>query len=74
MIVPTKFRRYSDTTLSKIAPALLALQEPAELIELYHSLGKRYGGLDEFLLALDVLYILGAIDVDLHSGIVRRAE
>lgn len=40
--------------------------------ELYKNTKRKFLGLDEFILALDALYILGKIDVDLELGKIRK--
>lgn len=74
MLVPTKFVPYSDSTLSALPPLLEELNGPVELRELYRRTKSQYDSVELFLYALDVLYLLHKIDVDLQSGEVRRVD
>jgi hypothetical protein len=46
--------------------------EEIPIEELYKNTKKKFVGLDEFIFALDVLYILGEIDVDLELGKIKK--
>ncbi len=74
MLAPSKFVSFSESTLSVLAPLLEQLEHPTHLRILYAKTRKRFEGVETFLYALDVLYILGMIDVDLGTGWVQRAD
>ena len=63
MRYPSKVTPFSESTLSHFPAVLEALQK-SDLTprELYRKVGKRAGGLDEFLDVLDCLYSLGRIE------------
>ena len=42
--------------------------------ELYRTVHRELESIDQFLLALDVLYVLGRIEVDLTTGAVTYAD
>ena len=44
------------------------------LIKLYNECGGKFKGIEEFIYSLDVLYLLGAIDVDKDSGVIRYVK
>ncbi len=41
---------------------------------LYDKVGRDFESIDQFLLAVDVLYVLGQIDVDPSTGMVTYAD
>jgi hypothetical protein len=42
-----------------------------QIIDLYRSTEKHFGGLDEFVLTLDALFALGIIEVEWGTGAYR---
>ncbi len=42
------------------------------IAELYKNTKRKFLGLNEFIYAIDVLYILGKIDVDLELGKIKK--
>ena len=64
MIVPNKTSPYNASLLSKLPIILRRLRIPANPVELYHELQSNFDDLSQFLLTLDVLYVLGKISFD----------
>lgn len=64
MIVPNKTIPYNVSLLSKLPIILRRLRIPAHPVELYHELQSNFDDLSQFLLTLDVLYVLGKISFD----------
>lgn len=73
MIVPTKFTRLEESTIFKMR-AILEEKPLAETVPelLGRTIGK-FQDVSEFLHALDVLYVLGVLDVDAVSGVINYA-
>lgn len=46
--------------------------EEISIVELYKNTKRKFLELDEFIYSIDVLYILGRIDVDLELGKVKK--
>ena len=78
MILPTKGLAVDRALLSVGADILRKLERPQTVSRLWEQLGKRQSSLlhsisyDWFLLALDFLFLSGAIELD--QGRVRRAR
>lgn len=73
MLIPTKFTTLEESTIFKMRSILKERTSDETVIDV---LGRTLGDFDdisEFLSAMDVLYVLGAIDVDTASGIVNYA-
>lgn len=74
MITPNKVITLRESALGRIPLLLRHMGETADLIGLYHSVSKDFESIDQFLLSLDILFILGRIDIDLPTGIVANAH
>lgn len=72
MIVPTKFTSLDESILGKVPAILQALDGAVSIHELYRLVERRFEDASEFLYAIDVLYVLGAIHVDSATGVVQK--
>lgn len=72
MITPSKAISFKDSITFKMLHILDMQFEEIPIEELYKNTKKKFVGLDEFIFALDVLYILGEIDVDLELGKIKK--
>lgn len=78
MILPTKHIRTDRALLSVGAELLACLREPRTVSRLWDEVRKRRGehldaapiGYDWFILAMDLLFMLGAIEYE--RGLVRK--
>lgn len=64
MIVPNKALSLDESVLGRLSWILKAGPDEQHLRDLYRMVSKQFESIDQFLLALDVLYILGRIDID----------
>ena len=74
MIMPNKVITLRESALGRTPIILHEKASHANLVSLYGKVGKEFESIDQFLLAIDVLYILGQIDVDLSTGLVTYAD
>lgn len=72
MITPSKTITFKDSIIFKMLYILDMQFEELPIGELYNNTKRNFLGLDEFIFSLDVLYILGEIDVDLELGKVNK--
>lgn len=72
MIVPTKFTPLDESALGKSPILLQALDDPITAHSLYKLVERKFEDVGEFLFALDVLYVLGAIRLDTATGMVEK--
>ncbi|WP_404409624.1 hypothetical protein LG272_03145 [Pseudidiomarina marina] len=72
MITPTKFTSLNESVLGKAPVILQALDASMSIHKLYSLVEKRFEDAGEFLYAIDVLYVLDAIQVDLVTGMVHK--
>ncbi len=74
MIIPNKVITLRESALGKTPMILRAKEVQVNLGALYRTVGKEFESIDQFLLTLDVLYVLGRIDIDLSTGTVTYAD
>jgi len=74
MITPNKFISLDNSILAKLSVILESCEEEIGVRELYREIADEFDIAHDFLLAIDVLYILGVIEVDLKTGMVSRVD
>ncbi|HDR7601961.1 ABC-three component system middle component 7 [Bacillus mycoides] len=75
MIVPNKVIRFNESIMGKMIILLKELSvKDIRVEELYVNNQEHFDEIDEFIIALDVLYILEAIQVDFDKGEVKYVK
>jgi hypothetical protein len=74
LITPNKVITLRESALGRTPVILREKTSRANLVDLYNKVGKDFESLDQFLLAIDVLYVLGQIDVDFSTGVITYAD
>ena len=74
MITPNKFIALDASILAKLDIILREYPDQVSIRDLYREIGHRFDTTDEFLLALDVLYILGRVNVDFRTASLSYAD
>jgi ABC-three component (ABC-3C) system Middle Component 7 len=72
MIVPNKFISFDKSVLSKLHLVLDADFEYISISELFLKTSKYFEDVSEFIFSLDVLYVLGKIEFDRKTGILKK--
>jgi hypothetical protein len=72
--MPNKVITLRESALGRTPIILREKASQDNLTGLYDKVRKDFESIDQFLLALDVLYILGQIEVDLSTGMVTYAD
>lgn len=72
MITPSKTISFKDSIAFKMMFILDEHFEEISLVELYKKTKRKFLGINEFIYALDTLYVLGKIDIDFDLGKVRK--
>ena len=70
MITPNKVVSLDDSVIGRISWILRGDPKDCSVIDLFYRLSDRFESIDQFILALDVLFVLGRIDVDLEKKMV----
>lgn len=71
MSFPNKFTTFDDSILAKISYLILDDVDSIGLNELIELRKDKFDDLGEIVLALDVLYTLGRIDIEESQGVVK---
>lgn len=72
MITPNKAIAFKNSITFKMLYILDYDFDEITLTELYRNTKRKFQGLDEFIYAIDALYILDKIDVDIELGKVTK--
>lgn len=67
MITPNKVVPLSASVLGHLTHVLKAGPEPTCLADLFQQVGEKFESIDQFLLALDVLFLLDRLTVDFSA-------
>lgn len=73
MLIPTKFTTLEESTIFKMRLILTGKSSGETVGEVLDRTLGDFDDISEFLSAMDVLYVLGAIEVDNSTGIVNYA-
>lgn len=71
MAFPNKFTSFDKSILAKISTLILEDAGSISLSELIKMRLDKFDDISEFMLALDVLYVLGKIELDESQGIIK---
>jgi hypothetical protein len=74
VITPNKAIAVEDSALGLAGVILAQGPKTQDLIGLYKLVSPHFDSAEDFLLTLDVLYILGRIDIDLRTRTVTYAD
>ncbi|VVE72463.1 hypothetical protein PAN31117_04398 [Pandoraea anapnoica] len=73
MITPNKFISFDQSVLAKL-PALQIDKKTIGIHDLYMTVSGEFENIDEFIYALDVLYILNEVNVDFDLRTVTYVD
>ena len=68
MSFPNKFTRFDKSILAKISMLILEEVDSISLSELIEMRLGKFEDISEFMLALDVLYVLGKVELEESEG------
>ena len=74
MITPNKFISFDESVLSKLEIILNVGSDEIEIGRLYDITSKKFDVIDQFIYAIDILYVLGRIEVDFATRTVKYAN
>jgi len=64
VITPNKVIPLAESALGRVGAILESGPEPIDILALFRSVADNFESIDQFLLSMDVLYLLGLIDLD----------
>jgi len=73
MLVPSKFTRLEESTIFKMKCILADKIENESVLEVYLRTKGSFYDASEFLHALDILYVLGLVEIRNDSGLIEYA-
>ncbi|WP_432207340.1 ABC-three component system middle component 7 [Burkholderia cenocepacia] len=73
MITPNKFISFDQSVLAKL-PAMYVGSKSIGIRDLYSKVSSVFESVDEFMYALDVLYVLNRINVDFDLRVVNYVD
>ncbi|WP_423221933.1 ABC-three component system middle component 7 [Ideonella margarita] len=73
MLVPSKFTRLEESTLFKMRKVLMGKSQGETVQDVYHRTHGVFQDATEFLHALDVLYVLGMLTIEVETGSIDYA-
>lgn len=71
MSFPNKFTTFDKSILAKISLLIIDEIDSISISELIELRLQKFEDISEFMLALDVLYVLGKIELDENQGIIN---
>ena len=76
MILPTRITPVEGCLLAGGAELLHELERPRSVSSLWHAVRERpnLNSFSRFVLAIDLLFILDAVHLDEHTGLLRRGS
>lgn len=74
MLIPTKFTTLEESTIFKMRTILKDRQDGETVPNLLARTLYGFQDASEFLNAVDVLYVLGALDVDPITGVIEYVK
>jgi len=74
VITPSKAVNIRESALGQATILLEAGGGRRDLLSLYWEVGRHFAGVDDFMLALDLLYVLGRVDVDVPTRVMSYAD
>jgi hypothetical protein len=73
MLVPTKFTTLEESTIFKMRTILEHKRDGETIPDLLARTLRDFQDASEFLCAVDILYVIGALDVESSTGVIEYA-
>ncbi|MDP4534704.1 hypothetical protein Q3O60_00660 [Alkalimonas collagenimarina] len=71
MSFPNKFTSFDKSILAKISMLIIDEENSISLSELIEIRLDKFEDISEFMLALDILYVLGKVELDENQGMIN---
>ena len=73
MLIPSKFTRLEESTLFKMKNILADKLQGETIQDVYQRTRDVFQDASEFLHALDILFVLGMMEIDEETGLINYA-
>lgn len=74
MITPNKVVTLKDSAMGKVGLILSQGPTPVPISALYKRVSNNFDSIDQFLLTLDLLFVLGRVDIDQDSRMLTYVD
>jgi ABC-three component (ABC-3C) system Middle Component 7 len=74
LITPNKVLSLDESALGRLAVIMRQSEKSTDLVVLYRAVADQFESVDQFLFALDILFVVGRIDVNLATRAVTYAD
>jgi hypothetical protein len=74
VITPNKAITLDQSTMSRLAVILRVGSDPIDVVSLFHSVDSQFESIDQFLVTLDTLFVLGKVQVDFRTRILSYVD
>ncbi len=75
MIIPDKITPFKDSIISKLPYVISVLQQKSKSpVELWEITRNQFEDINEYILTLDVAFVLGAVELIKDSGVLKYVE
>jgi hypothetical protein len=73
VITPNKAITLEESALGRVSAIMKEGPNPHDLVNLYTKVADEFESIDQFILALDILYVIGKIDVNQFTRVLTYA-
>lgn len=73
MLVPNKTISITESSIFKAAKLLPKIENEISVIDLYNKVKKEFIDIPDYIYALDILFALQKIDLDIDNGVIKIA-
>lgn len=73
MLVPSKFTRLEESTLFRMKSIMSGRSNGETVQDVYYRTRNVFHDASEFLHALDILFVLGIVNLNADSGVIQYA-
>ncbi|AQR93406.1 ABC-three component system middle component 7 [Clostridium saccharoperbutylacetonicum] len=75
MIIPNKITSLEESVLGKVTNILECIfEEEKSITELYMNIGNKFEDINEFIWAIDILYVLEAIELTYDKKVIKYVK
>lgn len=74
MLTPSKFTPFDESIIFRMLSILYTPIKQENLLSAFHRTKNNFSDSSEFLYAVDILFILGKIDLDLENGMINYVK
>lgn len=74
MLTPSKFTPFDETVIFRMLSILNTSKESESLLSTFYRTKENFADSSEFLYAIDILFIVDKIEIDLEKGVIHYVK